>query len=246
MDDDTDDDTSELWLLRLDWPLERSVLKEELLEEAVLIARIVLPLEELSEISEDTPELAEDEAELKIVVMDAMVFDVSLIELAVELGVIEPEVEFANTIDELASVLDTAVIKASTDVEFDVLVPEFETVELKLVVEETSADVDDVDEEDVKVRSVERLEEVADDDVGLDGADIVLEPVLKLARRLDAEADDELGAAVDTPKLSSLIMSAAYVQQVSWEKSQHPPLSDSAPHTLEDEDLPLRLAQVEA
>ncbi|KAL9038611.1 MAG: hypothetical protein Q9180_003032 [Flavoplaca navasiana] len=195
MDDDTDGDTSEFWLLRLDWPLERSVLKEELLEEAVLIARIVLPLEELSEISEDTPELAEDEAELEIVVMDAMVLDVSLIELAVELGVIGPEVEFANTIDELAGVLDTAVLEASTDVEFDGLVPEFETVELELVVEETSADVSDVDEEDVKVRSVERLEDVADDDVGLDSADDVLEPVLKLARRLDAEADDELGAA---------------------------------------------------
>ncbi|KAL9632910.1 MAG: hypothetical protein Q9204_003614 [Flavoplaca sp. TL-2023a] len=124
-------DTSEFWLLRLDWLLERSVLKEELLEEAVLTARIVLPLEELSEISEDTPELAEDEVELKIVVMDALVLDVSLIELAVGLGVIGPEVEFANKIDELASVLETAVIEASTDVEFDVLVPEFETVETR-------------------------------------------------------------------------------------------------------------------
>ncbi|KAL8878145.1 MAG: hypothetical protein Q9198_003988 [Flavoplaca austrocitrina] len=206
MDDDTDGDTSEFWLLRLDCPFERLVLKEELLEEAVLIARIVLPLEELSEISEDTPELAEDEAELKIVVMDALVLDVSLIELAVELGVIGPEVEFANTIDELASVLDTAVIEASTDVEFDVLFPEFETVELELVVEDTSADVDDADEEDV---NAERLEDVVDDDVGLDSADDVLDPVLRPARRLDAEADDELGAAVDTPKLSALIMSAA-------------------------------------
>ncbi|KAL8888594.1 MAG: hypothetical protein Q9192_006151, partial [Flavoplaca navasiana] len=76
---------------------------EELLEEAMLIARIVLPLEELSEISEETPELVEDEAELDIVVMDAMVLDVLLVELVLEIDVTGPEVEFANTIDELAS-----------------------------------------------------------------------------------------------------------------------------------------------
>ena len=210
MDEDTDGDTSESWLLRLNWPLDRSVLKEELLEESVLIARIVLPLEELREISEDTPELVEDQEELKVVVMDAMVLDVSLIELAVELDVTGPEVEFANTIDELASVLEIAVLETSTDDELDVLVPEeFDTVELELIVEETSADVEDVDEEDVNVRAVERLEDVADDDLGLDSADDVFEPVLKLATMLDAEADDELGAAVDTPKLSALIMSAA-------------------------------------
>lgn len=36
------------------------------------------------------------------------------------------------------------------------------------------------------------------------------EVVIRLARRLEAEADDELGAAVDTPTLSALMISAAF------------------------------------
>lgn len=98
------------------------------------------------------------------------------------------------------------------------------------------------------------------------------EVVVKFARRLDAEADDELGATVGTPTLSALMMSAAFwhrqpastraarcanspfLQQrrqlpedaprVSLGRCQHQPLLDSGPHALEGEGPPRHPAQV--
>lgn len=57
--------------------------------------------------------------------------------------------------------------------------------------------------------------ELADGMADVDAVDAavdrtVAEVVVKLARRLDAEAEDELGADVDTPTLSALIISAAF------------------------------------
>ncbi|KAL9600371.1 MAG: hypothetical protein Q9219_003221 [cf. Caloplaca sp. 3 TL-2023] len=76
--------------------------------------------------------------------------------------------------------------------------------------DETIADgaaevVDAVTELDVKF---------AIDDAGVDSVIVDIDElsagvVVKLARRLDSEADDELGAEVDTPTLSALMISAA-------------------------------------
>ena len=181
----------------------------EKLPEAVSVGRVVIPLEEVSEKSEETPELVKDQAELEIVVIDATVLEISLVELVLGLDVTELEVEFVNTIDELVIVLDSAVTEASVDVELDVVVPELDIVGLELIAEDTRAGVNNEDKEDVDSSSADRLEDVADDEVGLDSADDMLDSVVRLARRLDAEADDELGTAVDTPTLSALIMSAA-------------------------------------
>lgn len=162
----------------------------ELGEETTLaIVRVVLLVEEPIERPDGVMELAEDRAELELVVLKARVLDDSLVRLGTKLDNAEPEVELDNTLDRFVSILDPA--------------------ELKVALEDTAADVDDVEAEaDVDV-GPKRLEDAADV-VEFASDEDTLDPVVRLARRLDAEADDELGAAVDTPTLSALIMSAAY------------------------------------
>lgn len=163
----------------------------ELGEETKLaIVRVVLLVEEPIERPDGVMEFVEDRAELELVVLKARVLDDSLVKLGTKLDDAEPEVELDNTLDRFVSVLDPA--------------------ELKVALEDTAADVDNVKEEaDVDV-GPKTLEDAADDVVKLASDEDMLDPVVRLARRLDAEADDELGAAVDTPTLSALIMSAAY------------------------------------
>lgn len=71
---------------------------------------------------------------------------------------------------------------------------------------------DDVDVTEI-VRFPKKDEAVADAATTLDLDVATLEVVVKFARRLEAEADDELGAAVDTPTLSALMISAAFQER---------------------------------
>lgn len=152
------------------------------------VAGALLLLDVLTERPGEVTKLVEDRAELELVVSDPTTLDDPFVELV---DCERPEVELANTPD--------------------VLMLELNAVELEMAKEETAADMEDVnDEVNVDVRFAERLEDAADDVVELASDEVRLEPVVRLARRLDAEADDELGAAVDTPTLSALMISAAY------------------------------------
>ncbi|KAI4098519.1 MAG: hypothetical protein LQ339_006397 [Xanthoria mediterranea] len=152
------------------------------------VARALLLLDVLTERPGEVTKLVEDRAELELVVSDPMTLDDPFVELV---DCERPEVALANTPDVLMLELDAA--------------------ELEMAKEEIAADVEDVkDEVNVDVKFTERLEDAADDVVEFASDEDRLEPVVRLARRLDAEADDELGAAVDTPILSALIISAAY------------------------------------
>ncbi len=152
------------------------------------IAVALLLLDVLTERPGEVPKLVEDRAELKLVVSDTTTLDDPFVELV---DCERPEVELTNTPDVLMLELDAA--------------------ELEMAKEETAADVEDIkDEVNVDVRFAERLEDAADDVVEFASDEVRVEPVVRLARRLDADADDELGAAVDTPTLSALIISAAY------------------------------------
>lgn len=151
------------------------------------VAGALLLLDVLTERPGEVIKLVEDRAEFELVVSDATTLDDPSVELV---DCERPEVELTNTPDVLMLELDAA--------------------ELGMAKEETAADVEDVkDEVNVDVKFTERLEDAADNVVEFASDEVRLEPVVRLAMRLDAEAD-ELGAAVDTPTLSAFIISAAY------------------------------------
>lgn len=114
-----------------------------------------------------------------------------LVETRTELEIVGLEaLELDDPLDELAAELDDAEPnEGASDVPNDDGIVE--------------------DELDVAVRFTKRLEEINDDVVALASDEDTVKPVVRLARRLDAEADDGLGDSVDTPTLSALMMSAA-------------------------------------
>lgn len=95
--------------------------------------------------------------------------------------------------------VDDVVLFDRARAEAEVAIRPRETPEL-----EAEAGVGDpVNVTDVAVVFATKLEVVAD------GIAVAPDVVVRLARRLEAEADEELGAAADTPTLSALMMSAA-------------------------------------
>lgn len=96
------------------------------------------------------------------------------------------------------------------DVEAEVGLEETLELDAKVVLEDT------VDELEVPVRSMDELNVVADAVIELGTEVVATEDVVRLARRLEAEADDELGAAVETPTLSALMISAACKWDQYW------------------------------
>lgn len=92
------------------------------------------------------------------------------------------------------------------DPEFEVAEIEVEAAVLKELLEAAKLDVPDEDTVDnavLAVKFAKKLEVIAEEAV------VTPDVVVRLPRRLEAEADEELGAAIDTPTLSALMMSAA-------------------------------------
>lgn len=122
-----------------------------------------------------------------------------------EAGAVDTKLELVSLVASREGVTDTAVLSEEKTDEAKAEVGSEETLELEAnaVLEET------IEELEVVVRSTDELAVVDDVVVVLDAEVVTAEDVVRLARRLEAEADDELVAAVETPTLSALMISAA-------------------------------------
>ncbi|KAL8774483.1 MAG: hypothetical protein Q9209_000856 [Squamulea sp. 1 TL-2023] len=141
------------------------------------------------------------------------VLDDSFVGLATRFDVVKFKVLEDNSLDRLGAVLDDIKLEVALEDTLDKLVLEIddEELEIEMPIDDTADNADNgEDEVDIDARLADRLETKGDDVVALASVDVTLDPVVRLARRLDAEADDELGAALETPTLSALMMSAAF------------------------------------
>lgn len=131
--------------------------------------------------------------------------DCEILEAKLELKIPDGVLDVAR-VDPLEDVIDDAVPVLCMDVATGAEVGAI--LEVRGKVEKAMEVLDTVDG-----LVVELAMDVADDDVVDIAVDrLGVEVAFRLAKRLDAEADDELGAPGDTPTLSALMISAAYWQ----------------------------------
>lgn len=218
-------DVGELELCELDpsivevvWPADKTELPGRDEDDSRLDPKSVFVL-----LPNDVPEVRaaasidDDSAELLVVEETSRLLDVP--DLVDAWGLVNDpvcemlETEFAFGITE--AMLDTAEIVMIEDAVDDAVSLDCKDA---VMVAEVEAELDvggKVDEATEVLDIVGRLVvEFAREMADVDPLDTAVDrlgsdDVVRLARRLDADADDELGAAVDRPTLSALIMSAA-------------------------------------
>ena len=149
----------------------------------------------------------------------------------------EPELLLSESVkvsDEVSNAIEEEVLLAEPKLEdavieellFEAAMKELVSVGVIALDEDATTDVVELAETEAAPDAVRRLDkalaEVAVEAVLLDDEELdPMEVVVRLARRLEAEADDELGAVGETPMLSALMISAAcrHVRAVPIKKS---------------------------
>ncbi|KAL8870413.1 MAG: hypothetical protein Q9174_003538 [Haloplaca sp. 1 TL-2023] len=123
--------------------------------------------------------------------------------------------EVSDAIEDVVLLEEPELDDTPIEVLLEVATEELVSLEDITLDEDASTDVVELAKKEAAPDAVSRLdkalaevavEAVLEDDEELDTTELVV----KLARRLEAEADDELGAAGETPILSALMISAAY------------------------------------